>query len=181
MDRRQARLRCSGRGTSLAREVEELFTSARKFMLRRSLGLSILVFAVVSCARDDTASAHPRKGSQDDDGLPPRPSVIAVPSAPYKVAAVAGGGTVTGSVEFEGTAPVPEIIRPSVDQNVCGNSIVQKNVALSGARVGGAVVWITDIRSGKAFPVDRRFELTNDNCVFDPFVQGITTNGTLNV
>jgi len=150
-------------------------------MLRRSLGLSIIVLAALSCARDDTASAHPRKGSDSDDGVPPRPSVIAAPSQPYKVAAVAGGGTITGSVDFEGSAPVPEIIRPSVDQNVCGNSIVSKNLALSGTRVGGAVVWITDIRSGKGFPMERRFDLTNDNCVFDPFVQAITTNSTLNV
>src|SRR3954470_3872794 len=158
-----------------------IFHFTSEIMLRRSIGLSIIVFAALSCARDDTASAHPRKGSQDDDGVQPRPSVIAAPSGPYKVAAVAGGGTLTGSVDFEGTAPMPEVVRPSVDQNVCGNSIVQKNVALSGTRVGGAVVWITDIRSGKGFALERRYDLTNDNCVFDPFVQAITTNGTLNV
>jgi hypothetical protein len=158
-----------------------IFHFTSEIMLRRSIGLSIIVFAALSCARDDTASAHPRKGSGSDDGIAPRPSVIAAPSEPYKIAPVAGGGTVTGSVDFEGTPPVPEVVRPSVDQNVCGNSIVQKNVALSGTRVGGAVVWITDIRSGKGFALERRYDLTNDNCVFDPFVQAITTNGTLNV
>jgi len=150
-------------------------------MLRRSIGFSIIVLATLSCARDDTASAHPRKGSGSDDGIAPRPSVIVAPSEPYKVSAVSGGGTVTGSVDFDGAPIVPEIVRPSIDQNVCGNSIVQKNVALSGTRVGGAIVWITDIRTGKGFPLERRYDLTNDNCVFDPFVQAITTNGTLNV
>jgi hypothetical protein len=150
-------------------------------MLRRFLGLSIIVAATLSCARDDTASAHPRRDAGDDDGFPPRPAVINAPSQPYKVVAVAGGGTITGSVDFDGSPPTPEIIRPTVDQNVCGNSIVAKNLTMSGTRVAGAVVWVTDIRSGKGFPLERRFELTNDGCTLDPFVQVISTNGTLNV
>jgi len=150
-------------------------------MLRRVLGFSIFLLAALSCARDDTASAHPRKGNGDGDGVPPRPSVITAPAQPYKVVAVTGGGTVNGAVDFEGTAPVPEVIRPSVDQSACGNSIVQKNVTLSGTRVGGAIVWLTDIRSGKGFPLERRFDLTNNNCALDPFVQVISTQGTLNV
>lgn len=76
---------------------------------------------------------------------------------------------------------MPEVVRPSIDQKVCGNSIVQKNVTLSGTRVAGAIVWITDIRSGKGFPLERRFDLTNNDCTLDPFVQVISTNSTLNV
>ncbi len=149
-------------------------------MPRRLLGFSILLAATLSCARDDTASAHPRKGSPDD-GVPPRPSVIAPVTQPYKVAPVSAGGTITGTLDFEGTAPVPEVIRPSIDQNVCGNSIVAKNVTLSGTRVPGAIVWLTDIRTGKAFPIERRYDLTNDGCTLDPYVQVMSTSGTLNV
>ena len=149
-------------------------------MLRRLLGFSIILAATLSCARDDTASAHPRKGSPDD-GVPPRPSVIAPATQPYKVAPVSAGGTITGTVDFAGTVPIPEVIRPSVDQNVCGNSIVAKNVTLSGTRVAGAIVWLTDIRTGKAFPIERRYDLTNDGCTLDPYVQVMSTTGTLNV
>jgi hypothetical protein len=151
-------------------------------MHRRFLGLSIVALAAISCTRDDTASAHPRKGNGAlDDGVPPRPAVIAPASQPYKVVAVAAGGAINGTVDFDGTAPIPEIIRPSVDQKVCGNSLVAKNVTLAGTRVAGAVVWLTDIRSGKGFPLERRFDLTNDNCTLDPFVQVMPTDGTLNV
>jgi hypothetical protein len=150
-------------------------------MLRRFLGLSIIAVATLSCARDDTASAHPRKGTGSDDGVAPRPAVIAPASQPYKVVPVAGGGTINGTVDFDGVTPTPEVIRPTLDQNVCGNSIVAKNVTLSGTRVAGAVVWLTDIRSGKGFPLERRFDLTNDNCTLDPYVQVIATTGTLNV
>ncbi|HEX6628084.1 MAG TPA: hypothetical protein VF105_09025 [Gemmatimonadaceae bacterium] len=150
-------------------------------MLRRFLGFSIILVAASACARDDTASAHPRKNSSDGDGVPPRPSVITPSAQPYKVVSVAAGGTIVGTVDFDGTAPAPQIFRPTNDANVCGNSVVARNVTLSGTRVTGAVVWLTDIRSGKAFPLERRFELTNDSCILDPFVQVMSTTGTLNV
>lgn len=150
-------------------------------MLRRFFGFSIISVIVLACARDDTASAHPRNAARSPDAVAPRPSVIAPASQPYRIVPVTAGGAITGTVDFEGTVPVAEVVRPSVDQNICGSSILQRNVTLSGTRVAGAVVWLTDIRSGKAFPLERRFELTNDKCVLDPFVQVMSTNATLNV
>ena len=157
-------------------------TFSKKKMLRRFFGFTIILVAAVSCARDDTASAHPRKDpSEDKDAVPPRPSVVASIAQPYKIAPVSAGGTITGTVDFDGTPPSPQIIRPTSDLNVCGNSIVAKNLTMSGSHVVGAVVWLTDIRSGKAFPLERRSELTNDGCVLDPFVQVVPASGTLNV
>jgi polysaccharide lyase family 4-like protein len=151
-------------------------------MLRRFFGFSIIFIVSLACSRDDTASARTRNGTHSPaDGVPPRPSVIAPASQLYKVVPVGVTGTVTGTVDIEGSAPVAAIIRPTVDQNVCGNAIVEKSVTLSGTRVGSAIVWITDIHSGKAFPLEQRFELANANCVLDPYVQAISTNGTLNV
>jgi len=151
-------------------------------MLRRFFGFSIISLVALACSRDETASARTRKGpGSPDDGVAPRPAVIAPATQPYRIAPIAAGGTIGGSVDFEGTPPVSEVIRPSLDQKVCGNSIVEKNLALSGTRVVGAIVWLTDIRSGKAFRLQRRFDLTNDSCTLDPFVQVIPTNGTLNV
>src|SRR5438034_3981268 len=151
-------------------------------MLRRFFGFSLLSVVALACARDDTASAHPRNGARSsDDGVAPRPAVIAPATQPYKIVAVSAGGTITGTLDFEGARPAPQVIRPSVDQNVCGNSIVEKSVTLSGTRVAGAIVWLTDIRSGKAFPLERRLDLTNDSCTLDPFVLVMSINSTLNV
>ncbi|MFL5623146.1 MAG: carboxypeptidase regulatory-like domain-containing protein [Gemmatimonadaceae bacterium] len=151
-------------------------------MLRRSLGFFIFPLLALACGRDDTASAHPRNGSRsDDDGVPPRPSVVAPASQPYRVVSVTGGGAISGTVDLEGSPPVAEVVRPPADQRVCGTSIAPKNVTLSGTRVVGAIVWLTDIRTGKGFPLERRFELTNDGCILDPFVQVISTNSTLNI
>ena len=151
-------------------------------MLRRLFGFSIFLVAALGCSRDETASARTRDAARSpDDGVAPRPSLIAPAGQPYKVVAVAGGGAITGTVDIDGSAPLAAIIRPTADQNVCGNSIVEKNLALAGTRIGGAIVWVTDIRNGKAFPLERRFELANANCMFDPYVQAMSTGGTLNV
>ncbi|HEX7595874.1 MAG TPA: hypothetical protein VF387_05940, partial [Gemmatimonadaceae bacterium] len=105
-------------------------------MLRRFFGISIIPLVALACSRDETASARTRKGPRAlDDGVAPRPAVIAPATQPYRIAAIAGGGTIGGSVDFEGTPPVGEVVRPTVDQKVCGNSIVEKNIALSGTRV----------------------------------------------
>src|SRR6266550_8333183 len=150
-------------------------------MLRRYFGFSIILVAL-ACSRDETASARTRNGSHSPaDGVAPRPSVVAPASQPYKVVQVTAGGTITGTVDIDGSAPAAAIIRPSVDQSVCGNSIVEKNLTLAGTRVSGAIVWITDIHSGKGFPLERRFELANSNCTLDRYVQAMTTSGTLNV
>jgi hypothetical protein len=151
-------------------------------MSRRFFGLSIVFAVALACSHDDTASAHPRNASSSpDDGVPPRPSVIAASTQPYRVVAVSVGGTITGTVDFEGTVPVAAIVHPTSDQSACGTSVMVKNIAVTGTRVGGAVVWLTDIRTGKSFPIERRFELTNDACTLDPYVQAISTNSTLNV
>jgi hypothetical protein len=151
-------------------------------MPRRFFGFSIVFAVALACSHDDTASAHPRNATgSPDDGVPPRPSVIAPSSQPYRVVPVSVGGTITGSVDFEGTVPVAAVIHPTSDQSACGTTVMVKNIALTGTRVAGAVVWITDIRTGKSFPVERRAELTNDACTLDPYVQAISTNSTLNV
>src|SRR5712671_3484514 len=114
-------------------------------MLRRFFGLSIITLVALACSRDETASARPRKGPRSPDaGVAPRPAVITQAAQPYKIAPVAAGGTIAGTVEFEGPPPVAEVVRPAVDEKVCGTSIVQKHVNLAGTRVGGAIVWLTD-------------------------------------
>jgi hypothetical protein len=151
-------------------------------MPRRFFGFLIVFAVALACSRDDTASAHPRTGPGAEDGsVAPRPAVVAPEAQPYRIVPVAASGTITGTVDIDGAAPVIPVIHPTSDQNVCGNTISENRLPLAGTRVGGAIVWLTDIRSGKAFPMERRPELTNDNCTLDPYVQVMLTNATLNV
>lgn len=151
-------------------------------MLRRFIGFTIVIIAGISCSRGDSASAHPREDPHTSaGGVAPRPAVITTPAQPYKVVGVTASGTVNGTVDFDGSFPADSVVRPTTDFPVCGNSLTLKRVDHSGSRVAGAIVWLTDIRSGKAFPLQRRFELMNDNCILDPYVQVVLTNSTLNV
>ncbi len=150
-------------------------------MLRRLFGLTAVLTTALSCSRDDTASARTRNGEGSADRVAARPAVITHSGQPYRVVPIAAGGSITGTVDFDGPIPPDTIIRPARDQNVCGTQILARRVARSGTRIGGALVWITDIRSGKALPLERRFELTNDDCALDPYIQVIYTTSTLNV
>ena len=151
-------------------------------MPRRFFGFLAIFVIALACSRDDTASAHTRTGlGSPNGGVAPRPSVVASEAMPYRIVSVAAGGTITGTIDIDGTAPADPVIRPTSDQSLCGSSFSEKRLSLVGTRVAGAVVWLTDIRSGKAFPLERRTELTNDNCTLDPYVQVMSTNSTLNV
>lgn len=138
----------------------------------------LLLSVAAACSRDDTASAGTRERSSDR--VAPRPAVITAPNQPYRVVAVVGG-SISGTVDADGLIPSDTIIRPALDQNVCGTQILERRIARSGTRIGGALVWLTDIRTGKALPLERRFELTNDDCALDPYIQVIYTTSTLNV
>lgn len=141
----------------------------------------VILFVATACSRDDTASAGTRDDANSPDRVAPRPAVITAPSQPYRVVPVAAGGSISGTVDADGLIPSDTIIRPALDQNVCGTQILARRVERSGTRIGGALVWLTDIRSGKALPLERRFELTNDDCALDPYIQVVYTTSTLNV
>jgi hypothetical protein len=150
-------------------------------MICRHIGHTVILLATLACSRDDTAAAGTRDNKDSPGRVAPRPAVITPPAQPYRVVAVANGGSVAGTVDFDGPIPADTIIRPALDQNVCGTQVLQSRVSRSGTRIGGALVWLTNIRSGKGLPLERRFELTNDKCLLDPFIQVIYTTSTLNV
>jgi hypothetical protein len=150
-------------------------------MPRRLLGYTVVLLSAAACSRDDTASARTRDAERSAERVAPRPAVISTLAQPYRAVPVSAGGSISGTVDFDGPFPPDTIIRPTLDQNVCGTQILTRRVMRSGTRIGGALVWLTDIRSGKALPLERRFELTNDDCALDPYIQVIYTTSTLNV
>jgi hypothetical protein len=92
-----------------------------------------------------------------------------------------GTGKLTGTIDFDGPIPPDSVMVPPQEQMECGRRIVDHRVDHSGTRIGGAVVWLTDIRTGKAFPLQRRFELLNEDCLLSPKVQIAFSPSTLNV
>lgn len=48
-------------------------------------------------------------------------------------------------------------------------------------RAGDAIVWLSDVRSGKPLPLSRRYEIDNEGNALVPVTQGVIAGGTLNV
>jgi hypothetical protein len=148
---------------------------------RLSVALVLSVSVLSGCSGEKKASAA-QPAAVKEGSVPPRKSVVATPSEAYRPVQVSGGGTLTGTVDYDGTVPQDSVFQLSADQQVgCGQTISDKAVDIAGTRVAGVVVWITDIRTGKPLPVARRFELVNSDCLLSPRVQAVFAPGTLNV
>jgi len=128
------------------------------------------------CSRDDGPAY-----AKSPNGSAPRVTIIGVPSEPYRPTAVAKGVRLSGTVLFTGTRPADSTVTPAGDGNVCGATIPVSTLVLRDSLLAEAVVWLDDIRAGRALPVSRRFELVSQKCVFTPRVQAIVTGGALNV
>lgn len=101
---------------------------------------------------------------------------------PYRVAPFAGGGQVAGTVEFRGAAPPDSAVAVPPEVGACGAGTLRVPALLhAGTRLGEVVVWLSDVRSGKPLPAERRFALTNQDCAFRPRVQAAIVGGMLNV
>lgn len=150
-------------------------------MIYRFSGAFLLLTAVLAgCSTDKKADAA-QPATKKEGSVAPRPVVVSAPASPYKAMIVTGGSKITGTIDFDGPIPADSVITLSADQPGCGATITNHSVDNAGTRIGGAVVWLTDIRSGKPLPMARRFELVNEGCQINPRVQAVTAPGTLNV
>ena len=113
--------------------------------------------------------------------MAPRPVVVDAPSTPYRSINVSGGSKLSGTIDFDGEIPPDSTFAVPADTQGCGRSVATKAVERTGTRIGGVVVWISDIRSGKPLPVQRRFELANNDCLLTPRVQAVYAPATLNM
>jgi hypothetical protein len=151
-------------------------------MNRSKIAFAFLSVALIvsGCSTDKPASAAQPRFKKEGD-VAPRPSVVSVPAAPYRAVSVASPGRITGTVEFDGAFPADTVVQLTSNDIGCGPSVTDHRIDRAGSHVAGVVVWVTDIREGKPLPIERRFEITNEDCVIDPRVQAVVAGGTLDV
>ncbi len=101
--------------------------------------------------------------------------------APVTVARTAAFGRITGTVEFDGPAPVDSVTRPAANADVCGASFVDVSLEHRGQRLGRAIVWVVGVTGGKQLPYVRRFDVLTQGCRVVPRVQTAIAGGTLDV
>lgn len=153
--------------------------SARRespFSLTQRAGL--LSIALVACAGC---------GGSGDSGIAANADSVATTSEtppPYQVADVARSGAIVGEVTLTSPAPADTMFAVGADYaELCGST---RSVALvehrgEGELMENVVVWLADARSGKALPVERRYQITNSDCSLVPRVQAAVEGGMLNV
>ncbi len=148
--------------------------------------LASLLFA--ACSGSDAsgvqaASSSAAQGADErrvDEGA--GDVVIAPPPGPYTVAPVASPGSVSGMVSFNASVQPAAPAATGADSALCGASIADESVRVApSGGVAGAVVWIADVRAGKALPLERRIELESDTCILKPRVQAMLVGGAVNL
>lgn len=91
-------------------------------------------------------------------------------AAKYKVASVTDGGSISGRVSYDGTAPAPEILKVDEDIEACGGDRPSDALLVSSSGgIQNVVLSIEKIASGKDwnFPAGG-FIFNQKNCSFSP-------------
>jgi len=152
---------------------------------RRPLSVALIALVALAACKagaDKPAHRHVAASAAEQAVIDSAgPVVIDAPSGKYAGHAVAGGGTVTGTVHFAGAvtplAPVPV----TKDGDVCGAAIADSAGGIANAGLGNTVVWLEGIRSGKPIPLEKRIELESDHCLLVPRMQAALAGGAVNV
>lgn len=149
--------------------------------MSRRYGLYIVVAGciaiVTSCSDDHGVSAATVE--RNKRAVPGREAVVSAPTGPYRPMAVSMPGSVTGTVQVLAGTPAKNQTFPATLPQGC--SLPDRNANEISGALNGAVVWLTDIRAGKRFPVERRFDVVNENCLISPRVQPVFAGASINV
>jgi hypothetical protein len=169
--------------TSSPFSTNDVIAATNSRLRLRSIFALALILA--SACQSDAAGDATRKASASPAtsraGVANGDVVIAKPTTPYTVTAVATPGSVSGTVTLK--HPL-ETLPPTVTGGagaVCGASIPDQSVQEQGGGLVGVVVWLEGARSGKAPSLERRVELESDHCKLVPRVQAAMVGSAVNI
>lgn len=150
-----------------------LLTHAR--LLRRLLAVASAAALFASSGCTDSGGA--RDAADADSAAAEREEL-----PPYRVVDVTSSGAIVGRITLD-SVERGDTTYTATDSAAafCGSSRRVPLVYGRGENVQDVVVWLSDARSGKRLPIERRYELTNSDCALDPRVQAAVEGGMLNV
>jgi hypothetical protein len=102
----------------------------------------------------------------------------------YTVAPVESGGWITGKINYSGIPPAAKKVSPTSDKAVCGRHgpILSEELMVSpDSGLQNAVVYITNITSGKPLSVMAVPILEQDGCTFHPHVLVVPVGKSLTI
>jgi hypothetical protein len=151
---------------------------------RRARLLVLALPLAVACGGDSGTFTFGKKTSSAAGAVEPElkgPVIIDASKAPYKTAAVAAAGRVTGTVTLASPIAPSDPVPTGRDSSVCGATVADSSVQQKGTGLGNVVVWLAGVRAGKALPEERRIEVESNSCVLTPRVQATVTGSAVNV
>ena len=133
-----------------------------------------------ACSGDSTsagrkAASLTHRGKTNDSAA----GSVDLGSVDYTPGALSAVGSVVGTIKLDGEAP-PESPPITVDTKVCGNK-AQPSVEATPKGLSDVIVWVSGVKTGKALPLEKRIELSSENCALDPRVQATVVGSTVNV
>ena len=138
----------------------------RKFYLLLLLGVAIVFvfgFSVLDGKNENPPAAK---------------SAVPAASSTYTTITVVAGGTVTGTVTYAGTAPVPKKLEVTKDVAVCGKEgHVDESLVCANKCIKDVVVSLKGIKQGKAMEtLGAGFVLDQKVCAYRPHVLVVPIN-----
>ncbi len=99
----------------------------------------------------------------------------------YEGGAVSNGGSISGVVNFKGTAPKAKKLRITKDKKVCDKTPkTDSSLIVSGGKVVNAVVTITDITKGKEMKA-MKVTFDKNGCEYKPHVLAFPVGSSVQI
>ncbi len=156
--------------------------SSRTWMKRVVMGLAAGAIGLTACTKEEAPPAPAPQPAAAKPAPTATPSPAAAPAGgTYTETTVTNGGTIAGTVALTGSAPKLEPQTRNKDPKVCGTTGPNETLLVgAGGGVQNAIVWLTDIHSGKKL-VPATSTLNQTKCGFSPHVQALPVGSSLTV
>ena len=98
--------------------------------------------------------------------------LLASSSMAYEATTVSGGGSIVGTVKFQGKAPARKKVTVTRDKKVCGKEpkFTETLIVSKDGGIQNVVVHLTDVKKGRKFEASSAFEIDQRGCWFRPHV-----------
>ena len=144
-----------------------------------------LALALSLACKGDTggtsAKAAPSAPATNHESAATGDVVIAKAAAPYRVVALTSVGSIAGSIALKGALAPLAPADAGKESAICGPSVPDESVQITGGGLAGVVVWLEGARSGKSLGLERRVELETNKCRLSPRVQAAVTGSAVNI
>ena len=150
---------------------------------RRALAALLAVAACVagaSCANGDSprgaSGSTGRRVAKTEDSAG---GTIDLGGSGYAVRALSGSGALAGVIKLTGRSAA-DTMTVAKARATCGLRGRASSVTDTSS-LANTVVWIADPKSGKPLPIEKRAELSSDDCMLDPEAMAVVVGTTVNV